>query len=49
LVQGALDPTRMVIVVVGNASKIKADLEKIAPVVEVKLGQEADSKPTESK
>jgi hypothetical protein len=30
----------MVIVVVGNAAKIKADLEKIAPVVEVKPGQE---------
>jgi zinc protease len=44
LVQSSLDPTHMVIVVVGNASKIKADLEKIAPVVEVKLGQEAISK-----
>lgn len=44
LVQGSLDPTHMVIVVVGNASKIKADLEKIAPVVEVKFGQEAGPK-----
>jgi zinc protease len=38
LASSVLDPSHMVIVVVGNAPKIKADLEKIAPVVEVKAG-----------
>jgi zinc protease len=36
MVKDSLDPAHMVIVVVGDASRIKADLEKIAPVVEVK-------------
>jgi zinc protease len=39
LASSRLDPSHMVIVVVGNAEKIKADLEKIAPVVEVKAAE----------
>ena len=45
LLQSSLDPAHLVIVVVGNASKIKADLAKIAPVVEVRAGQEVEPKP----
>src|SRR5439155_26806231 len=32
LVRETLDPTKLVIVVVGNAAKVQKDLEKIAPV-----------------
>ncbi len=35
LANSVIDPTKMVIVVVGDASKVKAQLEKIAPVVVV--------------
>jgi zinc protease len=35
LAQKAVDPAKLVIVVVGNAAQIKADLEKIAPVTVV--------------
>jgi zinc protease len=45
LASSVLDPGHMVIVVVGNAPRIKADLEKIAPVVEVKT--DAARKPGE--
>ena len=40
LVQETIDPSKMVVVVVGNASKIQAELEKIAPVKVVKPGKE---------
>jgi zinc protease len=36
LVRTALDPTKIVVVVVGNAARIRQDLEKIAPVTLVK-------------
>ncbi len=36
LAQETVDPSRMVVVVVGNAARIKDDLEKIAPVTVVK-------------
>jgi zinc protease len=49
LVQSTLDPSHMVIVVVGNASKIKSELEKIAPVVEVKAGEEPAQKTPDSR
>ena len=36
LAREAIDPTKLIIVVVGSAEKLKADLEKIAPVTVVK-------------
>jgi len=40
LVHDVVDPSRMVMVVVGDASQIKKDLEKVAPVEVVKTGPE---------
>jgi zinc protease len=40
LVRETLDPTKLVIVIVGNAAKIQKDLEKIGPVTVVKPGKE---------
>jgi len=36
LAREAVDPTKLIVVVVGNAEKLKAELEKIAPVTVVK-------------
>jgi len=38
LVQGVVDPGHLVLVVVGDANAIKADLEKVAPVEVIKSG-----------
>src|SRR5262249_51384961 len=40
LVRETLDPNKLVIVVVGNAAKVRKDLEKIGPVTVVKPGKE---------
>lgn len=40
LARQTVDPTKMVVVVVGNATRIKDDLEKIAPVTVVKAGKD---------
>jgi zinc protease len=49
LVRETLDPSRVVVVVVGNAARIQKDLEKIAPVTLVKPGQKQADEPSEEK
>lgn len=41
LVRATVDPSKMVVVIVGNAAKIQKDLEKIAPVTLVKAAPAA--------
>jgi len=43
LVKESLDPSRLVVVVVGNAGKIQEDLEKIGPVTVVKPAKQASA------
>jgi zinc protease len=45
LVRETLDPSRAVVVVVGNAARIQMDLEKIAPVTLVKPGKQPAAEP----
>jgi hypothetical protein len=45
LVRQTLDPSRAVVVVVGNAARIQKDLAKIAPVTLVKPGKQPAAEP----
>jgi hypothetical protein len=48
-VKETLDPTKLVIVIVGPADKLKADLEKIAPVTVVEKEKPKERKQEGSK